>query len=146
MTFFLTATNGSPASGPCRLRSRCATGCGFLRRRMRTPGADGRALRPIPAQMPLCSSSYAPGEVIPARQASFARLPLHDVESLWHWHTEEAAPSACTTRMLRPDAQTWGISRITVGPERIDWLYREEMPGLAGPPVEHFSHLPLVSR
>ncbi len=48
--------------------------------------------------------------------------------------------------MLRSDAQTWGISRVSVGPERIDWLYREEMPDLEGPPVDHATHLPLTSR
>jgi Transport and Golgi organisation 2 len=97
----------------------------------------GQSLSTLPPEMPLCSSSFLPDEVIASRQQLFQNLPDHEAETLWKWHTEEAAPSAYTVRMNRPDAQTWSSSRVLVTASDIHWRYIEEMPGLSQPSQSH---------
>jgi hypothetical protein len=98
---------------------------------------NGACLSTVAPEMPLCSSSYLPDEVISSRQRYFQTLPDHAPETLWHWHSHEESPTAYTVRMNRPDAQTWSISRVTVTADSICWLYVEEMPGLLMPPHRH---------
>jgi len=95
------------------------------------------------SQMPICSSSYLPDEVILARQRSFKSMTGHEPETLWCWHSQEDHPTAYTTRMNRPDAQTWSISRIAVSTEGLHWLYREEKPDLATSPTDYQTTLML---
>lgn len=92
---------------------------------------NGSKLIHSEAQMPVCSSSYQPNEVIMARQRSFESLTDCELETLWRWHCQEDHPTAYTTRMNRPDAQTWSISHIAVSTQGLHWLYREEKPDLA---------------
>ena len=134
------------------LKDHVPWGCGlftlvaFDRHQQAAPQAwrwNGTDLRSFRAGLPLCSSSYAPAQVISSRQASFAGLRNHGAEALWRWHSKEDHPSAESARMLRTDAQTWCVSRISVGASQAHWLYREEMPELAAPPIDHQSDLPL---
>ena len=99
----------------------------------------GESLSKVLPEMPLCSSSYLPDEVISSRQHCFQSLSDHQPETLWQWHTQEASPTAYSVRMNRPDAQTWSISRISVKSDSIRWQYLEEMPDLQSPPLMHES-------
>jgi len=134
------------------LEKQVPEGCGpftlvaFDRHQTAAPRAwrwNGSELTSFAAPLPLCSSSYAPAQVIHSRQASFAGLLDHGAESLWRWHNGGTHPSAESTRMLRPDAQTWCISRLCVGASLAHWHYREEMPELAGLPIDYEIDLPL---
>lgn len=87
---------------------------------------------------PNCSSSFDYENVRSAREKSYSKLesnaPLTALEpiDLEHFHTE-APHSAYSVRMLRPDAQTWSRSIITIDKKNIDWLYHEEFPDLKKP-------------
>ena len=55
---------------------------------------------------------------------------------LWDYHHNSGSreATAYTVRMNRPDAQTWSVSRVSVDPDRVRFLYEAEMPGQAGDP------------
>lgn len=98
---------------------------------------DGRQWLDLPPLMPLCSSSFDTEAVLSSRAQSYQHHRPQSPEELWRWHTQEDQLSAYTVRMNRPDAQTWSISHVQVGPDGVRWHYREEMPDLASAPVEH---------
>lgn len=98
---------------------------------------NGESLSMIEPEMPLCSSSFLPDEVISSRQSHFQTLPDREPDTLWHWHSQEPKPTAYTVRMNRPDAQTWSISRVRVTQGSVHWWYVEEMPELNSPSQEH---------
>ena len=98
---------------------------------------DGRQWLDLPPLMPLCSSSFDMEAVLSSRAQNYQHHRPETPEELWRWHTQEEQPSAYTVRMNRPDAQTWSISHVQVGPGTVHWRYREEMPDLASAPMEH---------
>lgn len=111
-------------------------------------GWQGRgtgAVEPMPVVMPVCSSSHDPATVIETRRRLLAAVSppegAPDPETLWAFHhgagDGATLPGAWSVRMNRPDAQTWSISRISVGPEVIRFLYEAESPDLAGPVSRH---------
>ena len=102
---------------------------------------DGQRMSSVSLQMPVCSSSFDPEAVESFRAFHFQRIMPQTLEDLWRWHSHEEQPSAFTVRMNRPDAQTWSISHVQVGPGRVRWRYREELPNFASTPVEHYLEL-----
>ena len=88
--------------------------------------------------MPICSSSFDRETVIKTREVDL-RKALSDGAGpgrLWNYHHNLGSPesSASTVRMNRPDAQTWSISRITVDPDKVRFLYEAEALDLAVDP------------
>lgn len=102
---------------------------------------DGQRVHSLPLQMPVCSSSFDPEVVESFRARHYQQSMPQTLEDLWHWHSHEEQPTACTVRMNRPDAQTWSISHVQVGPGMVRWRYREEMPDFAAAPAEHYLDL-----
>mgnify|MGYP001627922162 CR=1 FL=1 len=103
--------------------------------------ATGR-LKAIEPIMPLCSSSFRTRAVIEGRERMLRDWASEGngitPEKLWRFHHGEpvsgpaTAPSSWSVRMNRPDAQTWSISRVSVGREEIRFLYEAEPPDLEG--------------
>ncbi len=114
----------------------------------------GGCLLPIqPLERPLCSSSYETGPVIGGRRARLEAWAMQSSgelspDELWRYHHGEnpeagvEVPSAWSVRMDRSDAQTWSISRVSVGPEAVNFLYEAESPGLGEPGIVTRASLP----
>lgn len=102
---------------------------------------DGQQWLDLPPLMPLCSSSFDTEAVLSSRTQNYQHHRPQSSEDLWRWHSHDEQPSAFTVRMNRPDAQTWSISHVQVGPGRVRWRYREELPNFASTPVEHYLEL-----
>lgn len=113
-------------------------------------------LKRIGSMMPLCSSSFQTREVIEGRGRVLSDWASGEngltPEKLWRFHHGERvsepteAPSAWSVRMNRPDAQTWSISRVSVGREDIRFLYEAEQPDLMGKAESFTATLNRVAR
>jgi len=99
---------------------------------------NGGKLERAPLQMPVTSSSYSFETVKAAREAAY-RGGLRGGE--YHASAHEA-PSACSVRMCRADAQTWSRSVVRMG-AKVSWEYLAEQPDLDGEPQRTFVELAL---
>lgn len=88
---------------------------------------NGKDLTQESPANPSCSSSFDYENVKAQREATYSKLENETPLNLANFHTE-ASNGAYSVRMLRPDAQTWSRSIISIGPESIHWTYHEEFP------------------
>ncbi len=80
---------------------------------------------------PVCSSSFLSQEVVAEREVLLREMlsnhpdPVDGPQILreFHHYDQGGNPSTHTVKMNRPDAQTWSISHLTVGPERVRFSY-----------------------
>ncbi len=86
---------------------------------------DGKELTESAVTNPSCSSSFEYENVRAAREQTFADLPSNSLQDLAVFHTEDSN-GAYSVRMLRPDAQTWSRSLITINDQEVQWQYYEE--------------------
>ena len=88
---------------------------------------NGEKLTESLALPPISSSSFDTTNVIAHRAASYVKTVLDPLSpnQLEIYH-EESSHGAYSTRMCRPDAQTWSRSSIEISPEKIQWNYLEE--------------------
>lgn len=94
------------------------------------------------ASPPITSSSYRFEEVRAERQRVFQELgPERDLPAALAGYHERATGGAHAVRMLRPDAQTWSRSRVTVSPTEIYWDYQEEFSNFEAPAQNWTSQL-----
>ncbi|HEY8239949.1 MAG TPA: NRDE family protein [Kiritimatiellia bacterium] len=103
---------------------------------------DGAKLetRAVPDDaVPVSTSSFESDAVVNRRRARFAEMRSEqgrvDGELLFRYHTSrEEGSDAYSVFMRRPDAETVSLSRVRVGPDRIDFSYwpRAEIENGAG--------------
>lgn len=97
----------------------------------------------IDPAMPMCSSSFETEAVIAERRRRFHDIACLSPESLWKFHHHGSpGPTSRSVRMLRADAQTWSISRISVSPGEIRFRYEAEALDLTTPAAQFESAIP----
>ena len=103
---------------------------------------DGNTLSETPASSPISSSSFDTENVIARRAEAYGKT-ISDPSSpdqLETYHTE-SSQGAYSTRMCRPDAQTWSRSSIAISPQKIEWTYLEEFTDHQAEPKEWHAEL-----
>lgn len=103
---------------------------------------SGTPIRVPGSVPPISSSSFETEAVIAARKQRLAefggQITSKALERYHHGSCEDGrieGPDAYGVRMNRPDAQTWSISRVSIGRGEIRFFYEAEQPDLAGPAV-----------
>lgn len=88
---------------------------------------NGKTLSESPASCPVSSSSFDTENILSQRAAAFQNTVVNPncPNQLQTYHSQ-SSHNAYSTRMCRPDAQTWSRSSISVSPKKIQWDYLEE--------------------
>ena len=104
---------------------------------------NGKELKEHPVQGMSCSSSFDYENVKTRRETKYSHLSNSKPSTLRSFHTEDSE-GAYSVRMLRPDAQTWSRSEITISSTEVQWTYHEEFLDFETPSETTDYSLPLI--